>query len=994
MGKRISLAVALLPWLCTACGSGGGGSAGQGSAANAAFGVVRLVDHTPVADAVQVALDATIQLQFDADMALESFGDEDTWLRAVGTTDDVPCTFTRGASGRVACRPDAPLAAETDYVFQLSALTSDLNGRILDVTTSFTFRTYDATPPAVLGVDVAEGTQDVDRLRTFTLTFDEAIAPASVQPATLYLRDGFGFRHPCDYAFDGALLTLDPRADLPGDRQFYLVVTNAVTDRAGNPLPQSFQLGFRTASDSDAPAVTTSWPPLNATGMSPRTQPMFRFDESMDPATVEAASLLFQDEFGSIVPFAIQASPDQRTLRVVPRVTLQPNRRYTLAFLLGAAAATDVSGNPLAATQALSFRTGDDQTPPAIASSTPTPGESRVPGTLVAQVAFDEDLDPAFVDPDTVTLDVGGVRWTSLVELVGGNTVRVTPVLTLPTETACTLRLRGGQDGLHDVAGNVLAADATVSFTTSSDAELPRVLMLPPDGSVGIARQSRVSLVFDAAMDPTTLTPTAIRVTDDYDNPIAGTLAVGAGDRVVTFTPASPLAADAYYRVRVRGGSSGVRRVSGNWFDTDQTARFRTAQIVDGVPPTVTATINALPSQRRDGLVVPPAGFTIEVTANDANGQWADVGSIEVLLEGGAGPSPAALLADAAIGYDSLSVRVPASTPLAAGAWTLTVRCKDLSGNVGSSPSLSFAVDEPTAESLPFERTQVVWVRTDLDRDNNGRPDFADDMLRLGFATAGDPLGTNAYMERLVRDGVLAKANRLYRRGVRGEPLDEGSVGLRFTTRQPIALAHMQISLGGLDPEGDRTRTYGDESTGILGRAYYDSRNGNVAERNVGSSPGLGVFPAEMWLYQSRIHTQVWPSFQTVFAQRFLPICPSMGGTPAGSHALDPVVLQPTFDYATATNAQRARWQALMEAADDWAAVIGVILAHEVGHSVGLVAPGTMPTGLFGDSSLHDTFAGAAEVMAPSVGYEAMTTLDYGFRDVDLAYLRQRLLLR
>jgi hypothetical protein len=73
---------------------------------------------------------------------------------------------------------------------------------------------------------------------------------------------------------------------------------------------------------------------------------------------------------------------------------------------------------------------------------------------------------------------------------------------------------------------------------------------------------------------------------------------------------------------------------------------------------------------------------------------------------------------------------------------------------------------------------------------------------------------------------------------------------------------------------------------------------------------------------------------------------------------------------------------------------MGVILAHEVGHSVGLVAPGPMPTGLFGDSSLHDTFAGAAEVMAPAVGYESMTVLDYAFRDIDLAYLRQRVLLR
>jgi hypothetical protein len=119
-----------------------------------------------------------------------------------------------------------------------------------------------------------------------------------------------------------------------------------------------------------------------------------------------------------------------------------------------------------------------------------------------------------------------------------------------------------------------------------------------------------------------------------------------------------------------------------------------------------------------------------------------------------------------------------------------------------------------------------------------------------------------------------------------------------------------------------------------------------------------------------------------------------MGGTPAGADPLDPIVLAPQFVYDTATAPQRARWITIMEAADDWATVMGIILAHEVGHSVGLVAPGPSPNGLFGDSSLHNTYASAAEVMSASVGYEAMTSLEYHFRDLDLAYLRQRVLLR
>jgi hypothetical protein len=219
-------------------------------------------------------------------------------------------------------------------------------------------------------------------------------------------------------------------------------------------------------------------------------------------------------------------------------------------------------------------------------------------------------------------------------------------------------------------------------------------------------------------------------------------------------------------------------------------------------------------------------------------------------------------------------------------------------------------------------------------------------------------------------------------------------VPLRFTARRPIGIGCSEIALGGLDPEGSRSRAYGAASTGVLGRAYFDYRNGQMTERNTSSAPGLGVFPAEMWLYQTSIHLQVWPAYQTVFAQRFRPLCPDMGGTPAGEHPLDAVVLAPGFVFGSGTAEQRARYLAVFEAADDWATAIGIILAHEVGHSVGLVAPGPTPRGLFGDASLHDSFAGAAEVMAPAVGYEAMTTLDYAFRDVDLAYLRQRLLLR
>jgi hypothetical protein len=1000
MGKETRIAAIGLLISAAACGSGSGGgsssggTSGSGNTVGSVFHAVNLINHSPANNALQVPLNATIRLEFDTDMSLDSFRDEDTWLRRADSDTNVPVTFSRSSNGWIDCQPDSDLQAETDYVFQLSPLTSDLSGRILDVTSSFAFRSFDQRPPSITGFDVANGSTSVSRTRSFTLSLDEAVDPDSISGTTLYLRDVFDTRYECECTTIGQTIVIDPHTDLPGDRQFFIVATTALCDSVGNELEEQFQTSFYTQTDSQQPSVVDTWPQFNATDMSPHLQPTFTFSESMDPSTVEAVSLLFQDEYGSIIPFAIDATLDQRTLRVRPMAQLHENRRYTLEFLLGAAATTDVSGNGLIATQELTFTTGSDNVSPTLIESSPTHGESQVPGVLVAEFTFDEDIDALRVNETTAKLLVAGKPWASVIELADDNTVRVTPIMTLPVDTLCTLTLVGGQSGLRDLAGNAFAADKSISFTTSNDSELPEAMIMPPNGSVAIATSSHVSIVFDAPMDPATLTTSTILITDDYGTPINGSHTVSANNRVVIFEPDNNLPPYAYYRVLIRSGNHGARRLTGNWFDRDQLSRFRTGQAIDTTTPTITATVNGIPSSRREGMVLPPAGFTIDITTSDEFSQWVDMGSIKVDLTGGTGPTSESLLATATIGVDSVQIQVTESSPLSTGTWTLTASAADLSGNSTQSEAISFEVNNPDSGSMPFERTQLVWVRTDLDRDDNGTEDFIDDMVRLGFNTDGDPIGTNAYMQKVLLDGILAKANHIYHRGSRGEPLDNGTVQLRFLTREPSLLPHMQIALGGLDPEGDRTRTYGSESTGVLGRAYYDYRNSNPTERNTGSSPGLGVFPAEMWLYQSYIHAQAYPSFQTQFASKFLAICPNMGGTPAGSNPYDAAVLNASFDYDSATPSQRARWNAIMSAADDWAAVIGVILAHEVGHSVGLVAPGAMPNGLFGDSSLHDTYANAAEVMAPSVGYNSMTSLDYEFRDIDLAYLRMRILLR
>lgn len=993
---RAAWALALV---LASCGGGGGGAtnapAGPGTNESGAVGAVRLVDHEPADGETQVDPGVVITLRFDARMAIESFGDPDTWLRAAGSASPIAGSFELGTLNRVLFRPQAPLQAETDYTFQLSALTCDADGRILDQEARFAFRTIDTTPPTLTGFDVAAGATGVERDRSFQLQFDERLAPTSVTASSVFLRDVFGVRYKARLACDGDAITLDPEAELPGDRQFVLVATTGLRDLAGNALPAAATRAFRTIEDQDPPAVADVWPAAGQQGVSPRAHMRFVFDESMDPTTVESSSLTFVDEFGALVPFTIAASDDQRTLRLVPQAPLASNRGYTLAFALGEAAATDVSGNGLSATQSRTFRTGADATPPQATGSEPADGADRTPSDVVATASFDEPLDPAWVDERTVTLTVGDAACEILVERPTPESVRVTPLEPLPLLATCALRFRGGPEGVRDLHGNALASDHVVEFTTSNDAGTPNAMILPPNGALDVATNAQVRIAFDAPMDLATLHGGTLAVTDDAGVAVAGAWQAEPSGRSARFAPSQPFPAGAWRRVVVRSGQGGVRRASGNWLRADATSRFRVGAAADLVAPTVTCTVNGVAAARKQGLTLPPSGFTIDFEAVDPSGGWVDVAGARLVLSGpGAAPNEATLLRDAVFGLGFARLVVPPAGKLAPGDWTLRVRVPDVAGSFGQSAALAFRVAEPTNDAVPFERTQVVWVRAELDRDGNGVTDFDDDMARLGLAAAGGHPGAIAFVRKTLLDGVLTQANRLYGRGDRGEPRGGDSAAVRFTARAPIKVAHMQIAVGGFDPEGPRNRGYGDDSTGVLGRAMFDFRNGNPSERNISSAPGLGVFPSEMFCYQAKLHQQVWPSFTTRFAERFLPLCPDMGGTPVGAHAHDAATLRADFDPDAATSSQRARRQTVLAAVDDWAAIVGIVLAHEVGHSVGLVAPGDAPQGLYGDASLHNAFAGATEVMSASVGYESMTTLAYAFRDLDMAYLRHRTLLR
>ena len=302
---------------------------------------------------------------------------------------------------------------------------------------------------------------------------------------------------------------------------------------------------------------------------------------------------------------------------------------------------------------------------------------------------------------------------------------------------------------------------------------------------------------------------------------------------------------------------------------------------------------------------------------------------------------------------------------------------------------VSFDVDAGFGQRA-FSRTQLVRVTFDEDRDANGHEDFAEDLVHFGLVSAQLRGSLRRAWVESIQSAIVEIAHRTLGRDADGER-GELACALRLTKRDPGKALHGSVSIGGLDPRGAPGRGLDAPSSGVLGRARFDSRNLTSDEVLTGEH---GVFVRELLLWQLDNQRRLGRSVRTPFARRFAPICRALGGLPVGSNRHDVRILSPGFDYDRASPAQRARFETLVAAREDFAHAVAHILAHELGHVVGLVAEGPPQGGHDGNAAWHVRRAEALDLMASASTWLQLVDPALRFRPLSGAWLRNRILLR
>jgi len=370
---------------------------------------------------------------------------------------------------------------------------------------------------------------------------------------------------------------------------------------------------------------------------------------------------------------------------------------------------------------------------------------------------------------------------------------------------------------------------------------------------------------------------------------------------------------------------------------------------------------------------------------------------------------------------------------------------EDVCGNQSPPSELAVEIVELTADVDPFDLVDpwvmayhrdhqtVTWQFDDEGKayvdaafEPNGIPDFFEDLWTAGLGTP-QPLpefaamecsgftGGNECLARLLLDKTREQAYQAYKRGPNGGLLHD-SVNIRFWIEgeegapDPDDFEYQYLQGG----EGEKSFSLigfggGDLSQSLVGLSETVDEGNVQNENNAKALYGCLTTSLVRYFFQLVYEDE---DVYALASMALSGIMPSMDGVPIGGLEGDHLVVDFSIPVEDLPAAAAERRKVLSLALDILGTGLGALMAHEIGHSLGMVAYGPPPHGLFG-SEKHASFvvneAGCKgahldtegpNLMAAGPGSGNMSSIDMSylttqpfFNELNMAYLQGRVVL-
>jgi hypothetical protein len=473
--------------------------------------------------------------------------------------------------------------------------------------------------PLVIATNPANAAVNVPLNQVITVTFNEAMNPATISPSAFSLSSPSGARVanpskkaseiPGTLTYDDAThsMVFTPNVQLKANAIYTGNVATSVKDMAGNALQVAFVWTFATVA---APTVLSTDPIGNATSVPTNKVVRATFSVPMDPLTVTSTTFTVRQGTTAV---AGVVSYTGSTASFTPSAVLLGSTIYTATITSGV---KDVAGTSMTSNFQWTFNTGGS---PTVILTDPLDLATGVLFDKVITAGFSEAMDPLTVTGSSFTLMIGAAAVSGAVTY-SGTTATFTPGSPLLASTTYTATVT---TGVKNVGGNPILANKVWSFTT---APTPSVLSTDPlNLANGVALNKVVGATFSGAMDALTITTTTFNLMNGA-TPVLG--AVNYAGTTATFTPTANLLPGVTYTATI---TTGARNAQGVAMPSNHVWTFTT---VNPIVPTVVSTdpldlatgvpfnqvVGATFSEAMDPSTITGTTFTLKIGATPVAG--------------------------------------------------------------------------------------------------------------------------------------------------------------------------------------------------------------------------------------------------------------------------------------------------------------------------------------------------------------------------------------
>jgi len=379
--------------------------------------------------------------------------------------------------------PSGLLAVNTLYTATISTGAKSLAGTPMVANYVWTFRTVPApTPPALISTVPVNGATAVPINQILSATFGAAMNPSTINSASFTVTGpgATSVAGTVTYVAAGSVGIFTPAASFAPSTIYTATITTGAMDLAGAALATNYTWSFTTttAPVTILPTVTSTVPLNLATNVAINQVVSATFSKAMNPASINANSFKLTGPGSTPVSGLVAYAAIGNTLTFTPTANFAPSTPYTATITT---AATDLTGNPLAANYVWTFTTGTTTatTAPELVSTIPLNAAAGVALNQAVSATFSKAMNPLSLTTATYELTgPGGLTIPGTITYDAVNFIATfTPTSPLLASTTYTATVTSGTT---DLTGNSLGNTGVPnpwSFTTGTIVVPPPVVL-------------------------------------------------------------------------------------------------------------------------------------------------------------------------------------------------------------------------------------------------------------------------------------------------------------------------------------------------------------------------------------------------------------------------------------------------------------------------------------------------------------------------------------